>query len=170
MSKLQEEKRKRGSTNVSEVIPQVLATSLFSSFSFPRKKKSMLSSSWCERRFSPFLSIGISLGFLLINWKSVNLWWSSNEMGTWRRQLKAMLRKNWLLKTRHPFVTSAEVSLSQQSSCIFTDRSASRCFLNWTLNFSILGLWWSKQSEFYSKSFSFFFCCCCCCRFYFRLL
>lgn len=39
MSKLQEEKRKRGSTNVSEVIPQVLATSLFSSFSFPRKKK-----------------------------------------------------------------------------------------------------------------------------------
>ena len=37
-----------------------------------------------------------------------------------------MLRKNWLLKTRHPFVTSAEVSLSlsQHSSCIFTDRKS----------------------------------------------
>ncbi|KAL0844738.1 hypothetical protein Bca101_017984 [Brassica carinata] len=32
-------------------------------------------------------------------------------MGIWRRQLKAMLRKNWLLKTRHPFVTSAEILL-----------------------------------------------------------
>uniref|UniRef100_A0A1J3IH85 ABC transporter A family member 1 n=1 Tax=Noccaea caerulescens TaxID=107243 RepID=A0A1J3IH85_NOCCA len=32
-------------------------------------------------------------------------------MGTWRSQLKAMLRKNWLLKTRHPFVTSAEILL-----------------------------------------------------------
>ncbi|XP_010554823.1 PREDICTED: ABC transporter A family member 1 [Tarenaya hassleriana] len=32
-------------------------------------------------------------------------------MGTWRSQLKAMLRKNWLLKTRHPFVTLAEVLL-----------------------------------------------------------
>lgn len=26
------------------------------------------------------------------------------------RQLKAMLRKNWLLKIRHPFVTLMEVS------------------------------------------------------------
>ena len=33
------------------------------------------------------------------------------EMGTARTQLKAMLRKNWLLKIRHPFITSAEVSL-----------------------------------------------------------
>ncbi|KAK3023522.1 hypothetical protein RJ639_044788 [Escallonia herrerae] len=32
-------------------------------------------------------------------------------MGTSRRQLKAMLRKNWLLKTRHPFVTCAEILL-----------------------------------------------------------
>ncbi|CAA7057158.1 unnamed protein product [Microthlaspi erraticum] len=32
-------------------------------------------------------------------------------MGTWRSQLKAMLRKNLLLKTRHPFVTSAEILL-----------------------------------------------------------
>ena len=27
-----------------------------------------------------------------------------------RKQLKAMLRKNWLLKIRHPFVTLTEVS------------------------------------------------------------
>ncbi|KAF7819038.1 ABC transporter A family member 1 isoform X1 [Senna tora] len=32
-------------------------------------------------------------------------------MGTARRQLKAMLWKNWLLKIRHPFVTSAEIFL-----------------------------------------------------------
>ncbi|XP_038685237.1 ABC transporter A family member 1 isoform X1 [Tripterygium wilfordii] len=32
-------------------------------------------------------------------------------MGTARRQLKAMLRKNWLLKIRHPFVTLAEILL-----------------------------------------------------------
>ncbi|XP_043815842.1 ABC transporter A family member 1 isoform X2 [Manihot esculenta] len=32
-------------------------------------------------------------------------------MGTRRRQLKAMLRKNWLLKIRHPFVTAAEILL-----------------------------------------------------------
>ncbi|XP_024027117.1 ABC transporter A family member 1 [Morus notabilis] len=32
-------------------------------------------------------------------------------MGTARRQLKAMLRKNWLLKIRHPFVTAAEILL-----------------------------------------------------------
>ncbi|XP_057982078.1 ABC transporter A family member 1 [Malania oleifera] len=32
-------------------------------------------------------------------------------MGTSWRQLKAMLRKNWLLKIRHPFVTSAEIFL-----------------------------------------------------------
>ncbi|KAJ9184819.1 hypothetical protein P3X46_004507 [Hevea brasiliensis] len=32
-------------------------------------------------------------------------------MGTCRRQLKAMLRKNWLLKIRHPFVTAAEILL-----------------------------------------------------------
>lgn len=32
-------------------------------------------------------------------------------MGTSKRQLKAMLRKNWLLKIRHPFITAAEVSL-----------------------------------------------------------
>ncbi|GKU89849.1 hypothetical protein SLEP1_g3933 [Rubroshorea leprosula] len=32
-------------------------------------------------------------------------------MGSSRRQLKAMLRKNWLLKVRHPFVTAAEILL-----------------------------------------------------------
>ncbi|XP_022152229.1 ABC transporter A family member 1 isoform X2 [Momordica charantia] len=32
-------------------------------------------------------------------------------MGTAWRQLKAMLRKNWLLKIRHPFITSAEILL-----------------------------------------------------------
>jgi ATP-binding cassette subfamily A (ABC1) protein 3 len=32
-------------------------------------------------------------------------------MGTSRRQLKAMLRKNWLLKIRHPFVTCCEILL-----------------------------------------------------------
>ncbi|XP_037492924.1 ABC transporter A family member 1 isoform X1 [Jatropha curcas] len=32
-------------------------------------------------------------------------------MGNSRRQLKAMLRKNWLLKIRHPFVTAAEILL-----------------------------------------------------------
>ncbi|XP_059428864.1 ABC transporter A family member 1 isoform X1 [Corylus avellana] len=32
-------------------------------------------------------------------------------MGTGRRQLKAMLRKNWLLKIRHPFTTAAEILL-----------------------------------------------------------
>ncbi|KAK9987447.1 hypothetical protein SO802_032398 [Lithocarpus litseifolius] len=32
-------------------------------------------------------------------------------MGTPRSQLKAMLRKNWLLKIRHPFITSAEILL-----------------------------------------------------------
>ncbi|KAK7336540.1 hypothetical protein VNO77_17083 [Canavalia gladiata] len=32
-------------------------------------------------------------------------------MGTAWRQLKVMLRKNWLLKIRHPFVTSAEILL-----------------------------------------------------------
>ncbi|XP_052174030.1 ABC transporter A family member 1 isoform X3 [Diospyros lotus] len=32
-------------------------------------------------------------------------------MGNSRRQLKVMLRKNWLLKARHPFVTCAEVLL-----------------------------------------------------------
>ncbi|PRQ44758.1 putative ABC transporter, P-loop containing nucleoside triphosphate hydrolase [Rosa chinensis] len=32
-------------------------------------------------------------------------------MGTGTRQLKAMLRKNWLLKIRHPFVTCAEILL-----------------------------------------------------------
>ncbi|KFK37012.1 hypothetical protein AALP_AA4G200700 [Arabis alpina] len=32
-------------------------------------------------------------------------------MGSSRSQLKAMLRKNWLLKIRHPFVTSAEILL-----------------------------------------------------------
>ncbi|KAJ8755578.1 hypothetical protein K2173_022157 [Erythroxylum novogranatense] len=32
-------------------------------------------------------------------------------MGTRTRQLKAMLRKNWLLKIRHPFVTCAEILL-----------------------------------------------------------
>lgn len=30
-------------------------------------------------------------------------------MGTSQRQLKTMLRKNWLLKIRHPFITFAEV-------------------------------------------------------------
>ena len=34
------------------------------------------------------------------------------EMGPAWRQLKVMLRKNWLLKIRHPFITSAEVLLS----------------------------------------------------------
>ncbi|XP_070027820.1 ABC transporter A family member 1 isoform X2 [Nicotiana sylvestris] len=33
------------------------------------------------------------------------------EMRNSRRQLKAMLRKNWLLKIRHPFVTCAEILL-----------------------------------------------------------
>lgn len=33
------------------------------------------------------------------------------SMRSSRRQLKAMLRKNWLLKIRHPFVTCAEVLL-----------------------------------------------------------
>ncbi|XP_010279593.1 PREDICTED: ABC transporter A family member 1 [Nelumbo nucifera] len=32
-------------------------------------------------------------------------------MGTFRRQLVAMLRKNWLLKIRHPYVTLAELIL-----------------------------------------------------------
>ncbi|XWS56284.1 hypothetical protein CRYUN_Cryun09bG0072800 [Craigia yunnanensis] len=32
-------------------------------------------------------------------------------MGTSKRQLKAMLRKNWLLKIRHPFITAAEIFL-----------------------------------------------------------
>ncbi|OMP06264.1 ABC transporter A, ABCA [Corchorus olitorius] len=32
-------------------------------------------------------------------------------MGTSKRQLKAMLRKNWLLKIRHPFITAAEILL-----------------------------------------------------------
>ncbi|CAN0878408.1 ABC transporter A family member 1 [Linum grandiflorum] len=32
-------------------------------------------------------------------------------MGAFKRQLQAMLRKNWLLKIRHPFVTSAEILL-----------------------------------------------------------
>ncbi|XP_057718264.1 ABC transporter A family member 1 isoform X1 [Arachis stenosperma] len=32
-------------------------------------------------------------------------------MGTASRQLKVMLRKNWLLKIRHPFVTAAEILL-----------------------------------------------------------
>ncbi|KAJ7976760.1 ABC transporter A family member 1 [Quillaja saponaria] len=32
-------------------------------------------------------------------------------MGIARRQLKAMLKKNWLLKIRHPFVTCAEILL-----------------------------------------------------------
>ncbi|KAH9679350.1 ABC transporter A family member 1 [Citrus sinensis] len=32
-------------------------------------------------------------------------------MGTAKRHLKAMLRKNWLLKVRHPFVTAAEILL-----------------------------------------------------------
>lgn len=32
-------------------------------------------------------------------------------MGIARRQLKAMLRKNWLLKIRHPFITAAEILL-----------------------------------------------------------
>ncbi|OVA04022.1 ABC transporter-like [Macleaya cordata] len=32
-------------------------------------------------------------------------------MGTFRRQLKAMLWKNWLLKIRHPYITSAEILL-----------------------------------------------------------
>lgn len=32
-------------------------------------------------------------------------------MGNSTRQLKAMLRKNWLLKIRHPFITSAEILL-----------------------------------------------------------
>ncbi|XP_027350044.1 ABC transporter A family member 1 [Abrus precatorius] len=32
-------------------------------------------------------------------------------MGTGWRQLKVMLRKNWLLKIRHPFVTAAEILL-----------------------------------------------------------
>ncbi|XP_042053846.1 ABC transporter A family member 1-like isoform X2 [Salvia splendens] len=33
------------------------------------------------------------------------------NMRCWRRQLKAMLRKNWLLKIRNPFVTFAEILL-----------------------------------------------------------
>ncbi|KAL4325993.1 hypothetical protein GQ457_11G008730 [Hibiscus cannabinus] len=32
-------------------------------------------------------------------------------MGSSKRQLKAMLRKNWLLKIRHPFITAAEILL-----------------------------------------------------------
>ncbi|KAK6945284.1 ABC transporter-like, ATP-binding domain [Dillenia turbinata] len=32
-------------------------------------------------------------------------------MGSSKRQLKAMLRKNWLLKVRHPYVTCAEILL-----------------------------------------------------------
>jgi hypothetical protein len=32
-------------------------------------------------------------------------------MGTASRQLKVMLRKNWLLKKRHPFITAAEILL-----------------------------------------------------------
>ncbi|KAK6289772.1 hypothetical protein POUND7_001313 [Theobroma cacao] len=32
-------------------------------------------------------------------------------MGTSKRQLKAMLRKNWLLKIRHPFITASEILL-----------------------------------------------------------
>ncbi|KAG4214601.1 hypothetical protein ERO13_A01G131111v2 [Gossypium hirsutum] len=32
-------------------------------------------------------------------------------MATSKRQLKAMLRKNWLLKIRHPFITAAEILL-----------------------------------------------------------
>ncbi|WOK95548.1 ABC transporter A family member 1 [Canna indica] len=32
-------------------------------------------------------------------------------MGRSRRQLRAMLRKNWLLKIRHPFATFAEILL-----------------------------------------------------------
>ncbi|CAL1377626.1 unnamed protein product [Linum trigynum] len=32
-------------------------------------------------------------------------------MGSFQRQLRAMLRKNWLLKLRHPFVTGAEILL-----------------------------------------------------------
>ncbi|XP_073045871.1 ABC transporter A family member 1 isoform X1 [Primulina eburnea] len=33
------------------------------------------------------------------------------KTGSSRRQLKAMLRKNWLLKIRHPFITCAEILL-----------------------------------------------------------
>lgn len=58
---------------------------------------------------------------------------SFNEMGTWRSQLKAMLRKNWLLKTRRPFVTSAEVPLFSlftfDVTVLFTDRPQSELFL-----------------------------------------
>ncbi|XP_047311317.1 ABC transporter A family member 1 [Impatiens glandulifera] len=32
-------------------------------------------------------------------------------MGTFKRQLKVMLRKNWLLKIRHPFITASEIIL-----------------------------------------------------------
>ncbi|KAE8702550.1 hypothetical protein F3Y22_tig00110482pilonHSYRG00318 [Hibiscus syriacus] len=32
-------------------------------------------------------------------------------MGSSKRQLKAMLRKNWLLKIRHPYITAAEILL-----------------------------------------------------------
>ncbi|XP_022766657.1 ABC transporter A family member 1 isoform X5 [Durio zibethinus] len=32
-------------------------------------------------------------------------------MGTSKRQVKAMLKKNWLLKIRHPFITAAEILL-----------------------------------------------------------
>ncbi|KAG0463370.1 hypothetical protein HPP92_019439 [Vanilla planifolia] len=32
-----------------------------------------------------------------------------SEMSSSRRQLTAMLHKNWLLKTRHPFTTLAEI-------------------------------------------------------------
>ncbi|KAI4381515.1 hypothetical protein MLD38_007580 [Melastoma candidum] len=36
---------------------------------------------------------------------------SESESDSWRRQLKVMLRKNWLLKLRHPSATAAEILL-----------------------------------------------------------
>ncbi|KAM7263046.1 hypothetical protein ACFE04_000729 [Oxalis oulophora] len=38
-------------------------------------------------------------------------WSSSSSSSISKRQLKGMLRKNWLLKIRHPFVTAAEILL-----------------------------------------------------------
>lgn len=55
------------------------------------------------------------------------------KMGAFRRQLKAMLRKNWLLKTRNPYATCAEASLSLSSYPSLQNPGN----LNRTLNFSL---------------------------------
>lgn len=46
-------------------------------------------------------------------------------MGTGTRQLKAMLRKNWLLKIRHPYVTCAEVQILTLYTSLYRNLFAS---------------------------------------------